>query len=276
MDLRLAGPALAAWVVAWQGRLVPPLWLSTGALVVVVAAAGVLLLSTSRAAPLVAATLACAAAAGLATAARVHSRTTGPLAVAARAQSAVTVEGVLVDDPREVPPKKSVLAFRPLVAARLRVDRLEVAGRTYRTHQTVLVLTSEDGWLGLLPSQHVRTEGRVKDPGPGSDVAAVLSARTPVPRGPPSFVQGVAGRLRSGLLRAGAGLPHDERGLLPGLVDGDTSRLDPQLKDDFRLVGLTHLVAVSGVNVDALWCCHACSHLHPRQPGQPRRGPVRR
>jgi competence protein ComEC len=249
MDLRLAGPAIAAWVVVWQGRLIPPVWLSGLALGCVVAGALVLLLARGWAAPLVAATLACAAASGLATAARVHSRTTGPVAGAARAQSAVTVEGVLVDDPREVPPKQDVLAFRPLVAARIRVEQLEWAGRSYRVRQPVLVLTSEDGWLGLLPSQHVRVEGRLKDPGPGSDVAAVMSARAPTTRGDPSVVQRVAGRLRSGLLRATSGLPHDERGLLPGLVDGDTSRLDPQLKDDFRLVGLTHLVAVSGTNV---------------------------
>jgi competence protein ComEC len=41
-------------------------------------------------------------------------------------------------------------------------------------------------------------------------------------------------------------LPPAERGLLPGLVDGDTSNLDPVLIDRFRAAGLTHLVAVSG------------------------------
>src|ERR671920_269246 len=40
-----------------------------------------------------------------------------------------------------------------------------------------------------------------------------------------------------------------ERGLLPGLVDGDVSRLPASVKDDFRSVGLTHLTAVSGTNV---------------------------
>ncbi|MDP9182198.1 MAG: ComEC/Rec2 family competence protein, partial [Actinomycetota bacterium] len=249
-DLRLALPALAAWVVAWQGRLVPPLVLCALAGVAVVVAATALLRSTSDAAALVAATLACAAAAGLATSARVHSRTTGPLAHTARAQAAVVVEGVLVDDPRAVPPKGDVLAFRPLVAARLRVERLSVAGRSYRVRQPVLVLTSEDSWLGLLPSQRVRVEGRLKDPGRGSDVAGVLSARgAPVVRAGPSHVQRVAGRLRQGLRDATGGLPADERGLLPGLVDGDTSRLDPALREDFRSTGLTHLTAVSGTNV---------------------------
>jgi competence protein ComEC len=44
-------------------------------------------------------------------------------------------------------------------------------------------------------------------------------------------------------------LPDQERGLLPGLVDGDTTALDPQLKADFQRTGMTHLVAVSGSNV---------------------------
>jgi competence protein ComEC len=253
LDLRLALPALAAWVVAWQGRLLAPGLLCGLALGAVVIAALVLLRSTANAAALVAATLACAAAAGLATSSRVHARGSGPLAEAARRQAAVSVEGVLVDDPRAVPPKGDVLAFRPLIAARLRVERLEVAGRTFHLRQPVLVLSSDEGWLALLPSQRVHAEGRLKDPGRGSDVAALLSARgAPVVRAGPSAVQRAAGRLRQGLRDATAGLPADERGLLPGLVDGDTSRLDPQLRDEFRLTGLTHLVAVSGTNVSVL------------------------
>jgi competence protein ComEC len=249
-DLRLAAPAAAAWLVAWQGRLVPSTALATAALVLLAGAALVLLLSRAGAAAVVAATLACAAAAGLATATRVHSRTTGPVADAAQARSAVSVEAVLVDDPRAVPPKGDVLAFRPLVAARVRVERLEVAGRAFHVRQPVLVLSPDESWLDLLPSQHVRVEGRLQDPGRGSDVAAVLSARGPPQvRSGPSAVQRVAGRLRSGLREATGGLPKDERGLVPGLVDGDTSRLDPALREDFRTTGLTHLTAVSGTNV---------------------------
>nr|WP_276610866.1 ComEC/Rec2 family competence protein [Kineococcus siccus] len=45
-----------------------------------------------------------------------------------------------------------------------------------------------------------------------------------------------------------AGLPADARGLLPGLVVGDTSLLPPDLEAAMRAVGLTHLTAVSGSN----------------------------
>jgi competence protein ComEC len=51
------------------------------------------------------------------------------------------------------------------------------------------------------------------------------------------------------LQRACEPLPDDAGGLLPGLVVGDVSRLDPGLADDFRTTGMTHLNAVSGANV---------------------------
>lgn len=245
-DLRLALPAVAAWIVAWQGRLLSPLLL--GYLSVAVVLAAVLCLVLQRF--LIAAVLVCAAASGGVTSLHVHTRTTGPLAIAAARQSAVTVEGVLLDDPRVIPPRGDVLAFRTLVVAKLRVERLTVAGEVLRLRQPVLVLGSDTHLLGLLPSQHLRLEGRLQPATPGDDVAALLSARgPPVVLGRPSRVQRVAGQLRQGLRDAVADLPADQRGLLPGLVDGDTSRLDPQLNDDFRTTGLTHLVAVSGTNV---------------------------
>ena len=250
LDLRLALPAVAAWVVAWQARLVPP-----GAVVlfaVTVAGLGVLVLlrSRARAAALAAAVCACAAAAGLATAARVHARQTGPLAEAARTGAAVTVVGVLTDDPRQVPPKVDVLAFRPLTVAHLRVERLLVAGRDVGVRAPVLVLSADQRWVGLLPSQRVRSEGRLQLAAAGDDVAALLSTRgPPIVLGRASALQRVAGHLRAGLRAAARPLPSDERGLLPGLVDGDTSGLDPALQDDFRTTGLTHVVAVSGTNV---------------------------
>ena len=44
-------------------------------------------------------------------------------------------------------------------------------------------------------------------------------------------------------------LPGDARGLLPGLVIGDTSALHRDLDEAMRATGMTHLTAVSGSNV---------------------------
>ncbi|WP_239146047.1 ComEC/Rec2 family competence protein [Actinoplanes couchii] len=113
-----------------------------------------------------------------------------------------------------------------------------------------LVLGSDPGWRGLLPGQRVVATGRLMPPRPGDLRAAVLSVRkAPEPIGRPSWAQRAAGVLRAGLQRACEPLPDDSGGLLPGLVVGDTSRLDPGLEEDFRTTGMTHLTAVSGTNV---------------------------
>ncbi len=247
-DLRLVLPATATWLVAWQGRLLAP------AAVVVLAcgllALGAVTLWRSRrpTAATIAAVCLCAAAAGLATAARTHARTTSPLAVLAESKAAVSVSGVVTDDPRLS--ARHAPGRQPVVVVRLRVERLRSGGRTVSLRSPLLLLTSDNGWLSLLPSQRVEAQGRLLPAGRGDDVAALLSGRGhPVVRGPPSRLQRIAGRLRAGLRKAVSPLPPHERGLLPGLVVGDTSALAADVRDDFRTVGLTHLTAVSGSNV---------------------------
>ena len=240
LDLRLVPGALAAWLVAWQGRLLPPRLLLTAAAVLAVLALALLV----RRSTVAAAVLGCAAAAAAVTGLHVESRTTGPLAQAADARAAVTAEAVLTDDPRRA------TSDPELVVVRLRVVELRSAGRTHRLRSPVVLLSSEPAWLDLLPSQRVRVQGRLRPAERGDDVAAVLSGRgAPTVLTPPSRLQRVAGHLRAGLRQAADPLPAAERGLLPGLVVGDTSRLDPDLREDFRTVGLSHLTAVSGTNV---------------------------
>jgi len=70
--------------------------------------------------------------------------------------------------------------------------------------------------------------------------------------GSPPWWQRAAAVVRASLRHAVSGLPPEERGLLPGLIDGDTTNLDPVLAEHFRLAGLTHLVAVSGMNCSIL------------------------
>jgi competence protein ComEC len=241
LDARLALPALAAWVAAWQARLVSPRGAVFAAAFCCLAA--VVLLGRKRS--LVAAVCVCAAAGCLAVAARSEVRTAAPLAQLAAQQAAVVVEGVVVDDPRV-----SGAGPRELVVAHVRVERLTAAGRSYLLRAPIVVLSSDRGWLPLLPSQRVQVEGRLRAAERGDDVAAAVSARgPPVVLSAPSTVQRAAGFLRAGLRSAVEPLPAAEQGLLPGLVVGDVSRLDPGLREDFRTTGLTHLVAVSGTNV---------------------------
>ncbi len=246
VDLRLAAPAVAAWLVAWQARAVPPGWVAVGS--VLALALGVLLAVRGRGrARVVGVCLLCAAAAGVATSLRVEARTTGQLAELGAARAAVVVEAVVLDDPRRAAPRPG---RDPTVVVRLRAERVTSAGRTTTLREPLLLLSTDLRWLPVLPSQRVRLQGRLQPAQRGDEVAAVLSGRgaLQVLTGP-SPVQRVAGSLRAGLRAAVAPLPAAERGLLPGLVVGDTGALGDDVRTDFQTVGLTHLTAVSGSNV---------------------------
>nr|WP_245979146.1 ComEC/Rec2 family competence protein [Streptomyces diacarni] len=117
---------------------------------------------------------------------------------------------------------------------------------------------SRAAWLRLLPSTRLRVHGDLVPPDSdrrgGGDIAAVLRADSGPPEvvGRPIAVQRAAGRLRAGLRSAVTGLDEDARGLLPGLVVGDTSELSRDLEEAFRATDMTHLLAVSGANLSIL------------------------
>jgi competence protein ComEC len=248
-DLRLLAPAVAVWLVAAIALHLRPVVVLVAAAAAVLAAA---VLSRRSVTTVVVGVLLCSAAAALSAGVRVHARTTGVVHDAAVARSAVTIEAVLLDDPRVLAPRagSGALVVRDTVLARVRVERITTAGRVIAVRSPVLVLSGDRSWLRLLPSQRIRVAGLLRPADRGDDVAALLTARGTVQRlGHPSQLQTAAGSLRAGLRDAVSSLPPAERGLLPGLVIGDVSRLPAELTDDFRTVGLTHLVAVSGTNV---------------------------
>ena len=250
-DLRLVPAASAAWLgalAAGSGRSVPAVALAVaGALL---GAAVLLLLRPVAAWALVlGAALACGGAVLAATTVRAVATGTGVVAALAQDRAVATVDLVVTGDPRVLPSDRfGPAAERVLVRAR--VHSVDARGHRWRTRVPVVVVAESGAWAELLPSQHVRADVRLAPARPGDDTAALLLARGPPDEvGPPSRVQRVAGVLRAGLRDSVAGLPAAERGLLPGLVVGDTSAMPPGLVEDFRSAGLTHLVAVSGANV---------------------------
>ncbi|MEV4802241.1 ComEC/Rec2 family competence protein [Nonomuraea sp. NPDC049421] len=180
---------------------------------------------------------------------RVHALTTGPTAELAEQNAFITAQIALTDDPRR----------RPNGAARFQQESYVIPAtlkvlQTSTTRQAVdvpiTVFATGSAWRPLLPTQEVEVTGRLAKPTPGTSVAAILLVReAPRPLTPPSTLQTVAGAIRSGLRSAADVLPPDQRGLLPGLVVGDVSRMDPQVTADFREAGLSHLNAVSGANL---------------------------
>lgn len=155
----------------------------------------------------------------------------------------VAVELVVRDDPRKLGDNS-----RYLIPGDVRT--IDHRGRTVRSGGRILVLAAHDGWRDVLPGQRVRVSGRLAEPRGDDLTSAVLSTSdAPVRAGDPPWYQRIAGSLRAGLQDACAGLPSAQGGLLPGLVVGDVSRLDPEVEQSFVETGMTHLTAVSGSNV---------------------------
>ena len=115
----------------------------------------------------------------------------------------------------------------------------------------MVVFAPAEGWAELLPGQRCA-------PAPSWNPPIRPTAWWPgCPRGgrpscsaEPPWAQRAAGGLRTALAASAARtLEPPAAGLLPGLVVGDTTGLDPVLAEDFRRAGLSHLTAVSGANV---------------------------
>ena len=237
-DFRLLPGALAVWVAAGAAQGMPvPTNLVGGALLV---AAGLVLLRWRRVWGL---PLLLMAAALAVTAMRLAGVQSGPVPSLADERAAVTATATVVTDPKVRPGSFGDFAF-------LRVLLTEVTGRgeTTRVRSPVL-LFGDPAWRRVRHGQTVRVRGRL-DASSDSDLAAVLVAR-----GPPRVVAtpGPVGRavngLRGGLRRSVQDLPAAERSLVPALVDGDDSGMPEEVADDFRVTGLTHLLAVSGANL---------------------------
>lgn len=188
---------------------------------------------------------------GLAAAWQEHRAATHPLRTSA-VGSRLTVTVVPVDDPKLLP-TKAFGARQWMVKADLRQFR---RGReAVRAGGAVIVLASQHGWPGLLPGQPVEFRARLDRPWRRDLTVAVLRAQGPPrPIGAAPWWQLAAGSVRAHFADAAArALPPDAAGLLPGLVDGDVSRLPDNVRENFQQTDLTHLVAVSGTNVSIIF-----------------------
>ncbi|MEW9531548.1 ComEC/Rec2 family competence protein [Microbispora sp. NPDC049125] len=180
---------------------------------------------------------------------KVHTVTSGPVADLAARGATVTAEAVLTADPR-IRQHRGGVVRRDMAVADAKIVILGAGAERFTVDAPVVLLGSGRGWSSLLPSQRVRVRGRLAAGEPGELTAAVMFVRgPPQPLSGPTAVQGAAGALRAGLREASDVLPPEQRGLLPGLVVGDVSRMDEEVEHDFKTAGLSHLTAVSGTNL---------------------------
>lgn len=255
LDLRLTVPALAAWVAA-AVALGAPAGQSLVAAGLVVAGAALLILAGFRRAErfrqtgaALAAVLLCAAAgAGVAGLHRAEARA-GPVPELARQHARVLAELTVASDPRTARSGSGP----PAVVLDAKMTRVTGPdGARTRVSTPVRVLAGHPGWSRLQPSARVEVVARLAPAHGGERAVALLRPAGDTPprvTGGPDAAQRIAGRLRAGLREVTDGLAPDARALLPGLVVGDTSRVEPDLHEAFRATDLLHLLAVSGSNL---------------------------
>lgn len=248
-DLRLAFPALLVWGAAIAG-----VWLAPAALVVssciLTLVAALLLAKCSRGRRsllmTIAVSLMMAVAAAAHSAVSSSQRHDGPLAEAVSSRMSVVAILEIAGSPRSLSPAgQAGMPERWSVTA----TAVEViAGGNVIHAGAALVVMGGDDWGKLVPGQVVRTTGKLKPPDAGQTEAGVLSASAPVTVAAGDTWQAGAKEVRGSYVAASSFLSPDARGLLPGMVTGDTSALDEGLNAAMKTVGMTHLTAVSGAN----------------------------
>jgi competence protein ComEC len=248
LDVRLAAGAGGAWLAVLlcidHGTvLCLGVGLAAGLSAVVVLA----LRPRLAAAAAVALVLFCIALVMLPLAGRIGHARAAPLVRLADRHTSVTLVLTVTADP--VTLAATGVAGSPRVGVETSAVSVTVDGRTIGTGGAVFVLADAAPWHDVLPGQRLRIDGDLQPDLDGGALSVTLFANSePELIGSPPWWQQAAGTVRTDLRTAASGLPSDERGLLPGLIDGDTTNLDPVLSERFRLAGLTHLVAVSGTN----------------------------
>lgn len=278
LDLRLVPAALLVWAAAGAGPWLAPAWL-LGLCLVLTAAAAMLLAGSVRRRRRTGTTptgtgatrepaacrtegrktagrsfpLTVAAGLFLAVAAAAHSaissaqRHEGPMAAAIAAKASSLAELEITGAPRALTASGGPgLSSRWAVAATIKT--LSAGGELLRA-DTAVVIMGGPGWQHVIPGQKVRAAGKLRPADPGQVEAGLLAASSaPLPLEPAAAWTAGPASLGWEFTRAAGWLSPDARGLLPGMVTGDTGNLDEQLEVSMQTVGLTHLTAVSGAN----------------------------
>ena len=194
-----------------------------------------------------------AAATVLAAAAAAHAavatgqRVDGPVAAAVAERAALVAELEIAGFPRRLTgPGGTGPGDRWAVPATLLVMRRD--GLQITAAAGLLVMGGRE-WQHVIPGEHVRVTGMLRPAWPGQPQTGILAASSApvVTHAPEALLSGI-GRARQDFSDASARLGGDARGLLPGMVTGNTSELDADLGLAMKTVGMTHLTAVSGAN----------------------------
>ncbi|RLP10979.1 ComEC/Rec2 family competence protein [Propionibacterium australiense] len=246
-DLRLVAPALCAWAGALLALGAPAslrLPMLACCLVVLARACARSRWAVAGAALVTASAIACSTG-------HVHGCEHGPLAEAASDKAVVEVTARVAGDPVRFEQKGSFPPGTRVVAV---VDTIELRGGSWRVRGRVEI--SASGTTGerlarLQVGERVHLLARAAPPrSRGDGYTAALRPQGDIGHvADPGPIDRAVNTVRSRLHESLRHNPDDQAGLVPSLVEGDLSALDPSLKEDFKAASLTHLTAVSGTNL---------------------------
>lgn len=246
LDLRLAAPAVVAWIAV--GVLIghPELLIVSAVALWLAAVVGVTMavaLGARSRSITVGIALACAAAALLVSVAAVRQPQRQPEFLADAAQSGRFVTATVETSQATGSPGE------PFTAT---LRSLNVGERRFSANVPVLVFVDDPlGSVGIGSTLKLRGTVSMTDP---ADSAALLffTDRGPTVVEEPPWVLDWANELRATFRGSAAALPGSGGDLLPGLAIGDTSAVSPRLDTAMKATSLSHLTAVSGANCAVL------------------------
>lgn len=252
VDLRLVPAGAAAWLGA--ATMLLSAWVSLSAAMLIGGAAALVCRRRPGWRPGAIAVVACLFAAMTVTTLRVHERNADPLGEAATRGSwavlGVAVSGypTVTDSGFRVPDaapgdNAKIVRWRVDVVAR----DATVGGRRWASDSRLTVYGQGGGWSSVVPGEELSLSGRLSQQARGPIPVLLVHARSPpeVTSGAPWWYRAAA-TMRRQLSLSAADLDGDARGLLPGLVVGDTSGISDGLDADAKATGIAHLLAVSG------------------------------
>jgi competence protein ComEC len=189
---------------------------------------------------------------------RIVPLVTGPIAQASQSNSVVSGIATIASDPI-VTHSKETLDWndRKLLRISLRIDSVTARGQTFNVGSPVLSFISDPELISIvqryIPGQRIEFSAKLSGAPVGKPFAAYIKLlEAPVLIESAPRYQMLASQLRAGLHESLRLSPESAKGLVPGLALGDSSALQPELAEQMKAAGLTHLIAVSGTNVTLL------------------------
>jgi len=182
----------------------------------------------------------------------------GPISQASASGAVIKGTATVISDP-VISNRKGKLDWtqQDLLRVGLRIDTATIRGESFKLSTSVLVLVAEpeliQSFKYLIPGNQISFVGKLSAAPIGRALAGYLKPLEPpvVIESAPRY-QWLAAKLRSGLHESLRFSSPAAKALVPGLALGDSSAISPELSQQMKAAGLTHLIAVSGTNVTLL------------------------